>query len=310
MREAKKLKKGDIIGLVGTSGIISEERLIQGIEFVKSLGFNVIVGESCSSKYGYLSGSDEIRARDLNEMFSNQDIRGIFCMRGGYGAPRIMDKIDYDLIKKNPKIFIGYSDITALHTAFNQKAELITYHSPMPSTEFYRGVDEKTLKSFLENIMDIGKNYDSEEIGIRNIGERSLETVVEGIAVGELTGGNLTLIASMLGTPYEIDCRGKILFLEDIDEEPYRIDRMMSQLRLAGKFEEAAGIILGCFTNCEAKQPEKSLTLDQVVKDILVPAGKPILKNLTAGHCLPTLTLPLGKRVRMDSIEKKIEILN
>lgn len=309
MREAKKLKRGDTVGLIGTSGIIPAERLEQGIEFVRSLGFNVVVGDSCRSKYGYLSGTDEVRAKDINRMFKDKNIQGIFCMRGGYGAPRIMDKIDYEMVKENPKIFAGYSDITALHIAFNQKSDLVTYHSPMPSTEFYRGVDEETLKSFLENIMDDNETEKSDKIGLKNLGDKNLETLVSGVAEGELIGGNLTLIASMLGTSYEIECKGKILFIEDIDEEPYRIDRMLTQLRLAGKLDDAVGIILGCFTNCEAKNPEKSLTLDQVIEDILKPLKKPMVKNFTAGHCLPTLTLPMGKRIKFNAGDRTLEIL-
>lgn len=310
MREVKKLKRGDTVGLVGTSGVIPEDRLQQGIEFVRSLGFEVVVGESCREKYGYLSGSDELRAGDINRMFADTKIDAVFCMRGGYGTPRIIDRIDYEMIKKNPKIFIGYSDITSLHIAFNQRGEFVTYHSPMPSTEFYKGVDEETLKSFLENIMDEEELSSQERIGLRNLGDKELEILTHGKVEGELTGGNLTLIAAMIGTPYEIECKGKILFIEDIDEEPYRIDRMLNQLRLAGKFEDAAGIILGCFTNCEPKQPEKSLTLDQVIDDILKPFGKPIVKNFTAGHCLPTLTLPIGKKVELDTEKRTIKLLD
>lgn len=308
MTEAKKLRKGDRVGLIGTSGVISEDRLREGIEFVKKIGLEPVVGESCRGEYGYLSGSDELRAGDLNRFFEDKSIAGIFCMRGGYGAPRILDLIDYEMIKRNPKIFIGYSDITALHIALNQKSDLITYHSPMPSTEFYQEVDEYTLKNFLKNIME--DESVAEKKSVENPVGQEIAALVHGEAQGELIGGNLTLIASLMGTPYEIDTRGKILFLEDIDEEPYRIDRMLTQLRLAGKFREAAGIILGSFANCEAKNPEKSLTLEEVIEDIIVSAGKPAIKNLAAGHCLPTLTLPLGKVVKISSEPESIEIIN
>ncbi|MGL4252493.1 MAG: S66 peptidase family protein [Fusobacteriaceae bacterium] len=309
MIEAKKIKKGDKVALVGTSGAISKDRLREGIEFVKKLGLEPIVGESCNGEYGYLSGSDQLRASDLNKFFSDETISGIFCMRGGYGAPRILDLIDYEVVKRNPKIFIGYSDITALHLAFNQKSNLITYHSPMPSTEFYKIVDEYTLKSFLNNIMERENFLENEKL-IENPEEQKLITLVHGKAQGELIGGNLTLIASLMGTPYEIDTKGKILFLEDIDEEPYRIDRMLTQLRLAGKFQEAAGIILGAFTNCEAKNPERSLSLEEVIADTVLSSGKPVIKNLAAGHCLPTMTLPLGKIVNIDTKCGSLEIIN
>lgn len=308
MREARKLKKGDWVGLIGTSGVIPEDRLEKGIEFVKKLGLNPVVGDSCKGKYGYLSGSDHLRAEDFNRFFRDENIAGVFCMRGGYGAPRILDLIDYDMVKKNPKIFIGYSDITALHTVLNQKCNLVTYHSPMPSTEFYKGVDQYTLDSFLNNIMENEEVKGKDKI-IKNP-QKMPVTVVSGVAEGELTGGNLSLIVSLMGTPYEIETKGKILFLEDIDEEPYRIDRMITQLRLAGKFHDAEGIILGSFANCEAKNPEKSLSLEEVIRDILVPVGKPLIKDLIAGHCLPSLTLPLGKKIKLDADKGILEILN
>lgn len=309
MIEAKKLNRGDKVALIGTSGVIPEERLLEGIEFVKKIGLNPVVGDSSRANYGYLSGSDQLRADDFNRFFKDKSIAAIFCMRGGYGAPRILDLIDYEMVKKNPKIFIGYSDITALHIALNQRCNLVTYHSPMPSTEFYKGVDEYTLNSFLNNIMDGVKSNISNEI-IKNIEPQEIIELIPGIAQGELVGGNLTLIASLMGTPYEIDTKGKILFLEDVDEEPYRIDRMLTQLRLAGKFKEAEGIVLGSFTNCNSKNPEKSLTLEEVIRDTLFSAGKPMIKNLTAGHCLPSLTLPLGKKVKMDTRDGSLEILN
>ncbi|MGL4402499.1 MAG: S66 peptidase family protein [Fusobacteriaceae bacterium] len=309
MIEPKKLKKGDKVALIGTSGFICKNKLKEGIEFVKNLGLEPIVGESCNAEYGYLSGSDKLRAGDLNRFFNDKTISGIFCMRGGYGATRILDLIDYEVIKRNPKIFIGYSDITALHIAFNQKSNLVTYHSPMPSTEFYKGVDEYTLKSFLNNIME-EKNVLEKIKFIKNPKEQKIITLIGGKAQGELIGGNLTLIASLMGTPYEIDTRGKILFLEDIDEEPYRIDRMLTQLRLAGKFQEAAGIILGAFTNCEAKNPGESLNLEEVIADTLFSVDKPVVKNLAAGHCLPTMTLPLGKTIRIDTELEILEIIN
>lgn len=307
--EAKKLNRGDRVALIGTSGVILKERLEKGIEFVESLGLIPVVGDSCRGGYGYLSGSDDLRAGDFNRFFKDESIAGVFCMRGGYGAPRILDRIDYQMIRENPKIFIGYSDITALHLALNQKCNLITYHSPMPSTEFYKGVDKFTLDSFLDNIMNREEEKNKNKF-IQNSETEKIITLVSGAAEGELVGGNLTLISSLMGTPYEVDTKGKILFLEEVGEEPYRIDRMLTQLRLAGKFEESAGIILGAFTDCAAKNLENSLTLEEVIADTLFSAGKPIMKNFNAGHCLPSLTLPLGKIIKMDTANGRLEVLN
>lgn len=301
----KKLKKGDTIGLLSASGPILKERLEPGIKFVESLGFKVVIGKSCYEKYGYLAGSDDTRANDINEMFANPEINGIFCMKGGYGTPRIIDLLNYEIIEKNPKTFIGYSDVTALHVVLNQKCNMVTYHSPMPTTEFYKGVDEYTLKSFLENIME------SESIReLKNPECNEIKILMPGVVQGQLIGGNLSLIAGLIGTPYEVDTKGKILFLEEIEEEPYRVDRMLMQLKHSGKLNDLEGIILGEFTDCHPEEPEKSLTLEQVIEDILLPLKKPLIYNVKCGHCLPTMTLPLGKKIRLDATNKKIYIID
>lgn len=155
MIRPKHLKKGDKIGLIGSSSPTPQDRIEPSIRAMEALGLEVILGESCLKNHGYLSGTDEIRANDINKMFEDKSIKGIFAIRGGYGAPRILDKLDYDMIKKNPKVFAGYSDITALHNVFNQKCELITFHTPMPSTEIYKGIDEYTLDYFKKTYLVI-----------------------------------------------------------------------------------------------------------------------------------------------------------
>lgn len=301
MIRPKHLKKGDKIGLIGSSSPTPKDRIEPSIRAMEALGLEVILGESCLKNHGYLSGTDEIRANDINKMFEDKSIKGIFAMRGGYGAPRILDKLDYDMIKKNPKVFAGYSDITALHNVFNQKCELITFHTPMPSTEIYKGVDEYTLDYFNKNIFsDIPLGV------IKNPDGQDLKTLVTGEAEGILVGGNLSLVASSLGTPYEIDTRGKILFLEEIEEYPYKIDRMLVQLKLAGKFKEAAGIILGAWTNCEAKEGDNSLTLMEVFEEIIIPENKTTIYNLACGHCMPTISLPLGTKIKINGYKSEI----
>ncbi|AQR95761.1 S66 peptidase family protein [Clostridium saccharoperbutylacetonicum] len=301
MIRPKHLKKGDKIGLIGSSSPTPQERIEPSIRAMEALGLEVILGESCLKNHGYLSGTDEIRANDINKMFEDKSIKGIFAIRGGYGAPRILDKLDYDMIKKNPKVFAGYSDITALHNVFNQKCELITFHTPMPSTEIYKGVDEYTLDYFKKNIFsDIPLGV------IKNPDGQDLKTLVTGEAEGILVGGNLSLVASSLGTPYEIDTRGKILFLEEIEEYPYKIDRMLVQLKLAGKFKEAAGIILGAWTNCEAKEGDNSLTLMEVFEEIIIPENKTTIYNLACGHCMPTISIPLGTKIKINGYRSEI----
>lgn len=309
MRIPKALKKGDTIGLIGASSPTPPESLPKAIEAVINLGFNVVVGETCRARHGYLAGKDDLRSYEVNEMFRNPEIDGIFCIRGGYGATRILPYLDLDMIKENPKVFAGYSDVTALHIVFNQKCDFVTFHSPMPSTEFIRPeMDEYTWSSFTNQVMDTERN----NYLLENAEGYPMNTLVPGEAIGQLVGGNLTLVTSSLGTPYEIDTKGKILFLEDIDEYERSIDRMLTQLKLAGKLDDAAGILLGAWTNVGPQNPEKpeqSLRLQTIFEEILVPTGKPILMDLTCGHVLPTMTLPLGKTITFNTNTKKIKVI-
>ncbi|MCM3389663.1 LD-carboxypeptidase [Ureibacillus chungkukjangi] len=309
MKIPKALKKGDTIGLIGASSATPRESLPQAIEAVEKLGFNVVVGDSCYKRHGYLAGTDELRANDVNRMFRDASIDGIFSIRGGYGATKILPLLDYEMIRDNPKVFAGYSDVTALHIAFNQLCDLVTYHTPMPSTEFIKPeMDEYTWSSFLESItLTKESNY-----YLANPTNQEMSSLVPGKATGQLIGGNLTLVTASLGTPYEIDTKGKILFLEDIDEYERSIDRMLTQLKLSGKLDEVAGILLGAWTNCGPqypKRPEHSLRLQTIFEEILVPLNKPILMDVACGHCLPTMSLPLGRTIAFDTETKTIEVI-
>lgn len=304
MIKPSPLKKGDKIAFVGTSGPTDESRIKPSIEALESLGVKVILGDSCKNRYGYLAGTDEIRARDLNAMFKDDQIKGIFAIRGGYGASRILHMLDYDVIKNNPKIFVGYSDVTILHIVLNQKCNLITYHGPMPSTEFYKNIDSFTKEYFVNSL------FSANPIGIlANPTHIKTETLYGGDVKGLVTGGNLSLICSSLGTEYEIDTKNKILFLEEVGEEPYRIDRMLLQLKQAGKFKDAAGIVFGAFTSCTSKEPLKSLTIKEILNELILPEKKPSIYNVACGHCLPTITLPLGAMANLNADEKEFKIL-
>jgi muramoyltetrapeptide carboxypeptidase len=305
MIKPKTLKPGDRIGLVAPSSPVKKPEMVDlSIAKLQELGFEVKAGQSCYGNYGYLSGRDDIRSRDINEMFADKSIDGIFCIRGGYGSPRILDMLDYNLIGENPKIFAGYSDITALHIAFNQLCGFVTYHSPMASTDMLPVFDEFSNESFLRAISSVEplgelQNPQGEEIGC----------LVKGKASGEITGGNLSLIAATIGTKYEIDTRGKLILIEDVDEEPYSIDRMLNQLRLAGKFQDCRGIILGDWNNCVPQGTSPSLTLMDIFNDLLVPAGKPTIYNFKAGHCSPCITVPLGAKAELDADEGRLVIV-
>lgn len=309
MKIPKSLKKGDTIGLISSSSATPPQVLPKAIEAVEMLGYQVEVGDSCRERHGYLAGSDELRARDVNEMFSNPSIAGIFCIRGGYGATKILPLLDYDMIKDNPKVFAGYSDVTALHIAFNQKCELVTYHTPMPSTEFIKSeMDDYTWKSFIESVTETER----ESYFLENPPAEKMTTLFPGEATGQLVGGNLTLVTASLGTPYEIDTKGKILFLEEIEEYERSIDRMLTQLKLSGKLNDVKGILLGAWTNCgpyHLRHPEHILPLQTIFEEILIPLNIPILMNLACGHCLPTMSLPLGRTITFNTATKVIEIV-
>jgi muramoyltetrapeptide carboxypeptidase len=233
----------------------------------------------------------------------NKDIDGIICLRGGYGSMRILDMLDFDIIKDNPKPFIGYSDITALLVTFFQRAKMPTFHGPM-GIDFAKGLNEFTKNSFISTVCG-----STENMILSNPEDRPLRALCQGEAEGEIVGGNLSIVAATLGTPYEIDTRGKLLLLEDIDEKPYKVDKMLLQMRLAGKLEEAAGFILGDFRNCEETDAAKSLNLEEVFADYIIPLEKPTLANFSAGHCDSKITVPIAFKAHMDASNCKIRIL-
>lgn len=304
MLTPKPLFQGARVALIAPAGPVPPEKFGPAVRAVEELGLMPVVYESCRRAHGYFAGNDQLRADDVNAAFADPDIDGILCIRGGYGAQRIIDRIDFDLIRRNPKYFSGYSDVTTLHIMINQSCGFVTYHTPMPSTELYGGADEYTM-DYLRRVL-FGEPLNE----LRNPANIPVKTLVGGCARGVLTGGNLSLVASSLGTPYEIDTRDKILFLEDVDEEPYRVDRMLLQLKTAGKFRDCAGLLLGYWTNCKAEHPEKSLTLEQVFDELLVPEHKPAILNLACGHSLPSMSLPLGKEIELNSISGKITVLD
>jgi len=300
----RALKPGDTLGLLAPASMTDHQNVDKAIEKLKKISFNVKVGKSPYKRYGYLSGEDKVRADDINSMFKDKEIDGIICTRGGYGTPRILPLLDYDAIRDNPKVFIGFSDITALHIAFNQKSELVTYHGPMAVSNLIKGVSEFTMESLLDSV-----SRTASERVINNPEGTKVETVCQGTSEGIITGGNLSLLTNSIGTPYEIDTKGKILFIEEISEDVYKIDRALNQLKLAGKFEDAIGIILGDFNDCDKSKHDESLSLMEVINHHIKNANKPTIFNLKSGHCEPMITLPLGIKVRLDATERRITIL-
>ena len=298
MRTPKPLFPGAKVALLAPASAVPENRLQPALDFVRSLGMEPVAYPSCyfENRHGYLAATDAQRAKDLNDAFADPTVDGIWCIRGGYGCHRILPLLDMEMIAKNPKWFAGYSDVTALHTAFNQVCNFETYHSTMPSTEFSAddftlGWLKKALFGGLEGQLD---NPEGQEI----------HTLGPGKVSAPLCGGNLSLLAASLGTPWEIDTKGKILFLEDIGEKTYRVDSMLTQLRNAGKFADAAGIILGAWTDCEPEYPEKTLLLPEIFQELVAQAGKPTIMDVACGHVLPTLALPMGRMCTLDADNK------
>lgn len=299
MNRPKGLKQGDTIGIIAPAGNLREYTIEEIKSTIESYGYKVKIGRSCYLNYrGYLAGEDEIRVSDLENMFLDDRIDAIMCLRGGYGCIRILDMIDYDIIKKYPKIFIGFSDITALHIAFNQKCNLITYHGIMANKA--RQWDEFSYNSLLEALNFKGEYW------ITNPNNIPIYTLYEGNATGQIVGGNLSIIASTLGTEYEIDTKNKILFIEEVGEYIYRIDRLLKHLDLANKFKDCNGIIFGDFADCR-KSTSSDCDVVELLREIANKYKKPTLYNLKSGHCVPMITIPLGVQCTIKSSQSIIK---
>ncbi|WP_372869557.1 S66 peptidase family protein [Planomicrobium okeanokoites] len=298
----KRLKKGDTVGIVAPSSPPDLENLKQALPFLEEMGLKVKMGKSVEAKQGYLAGTDEERLADLHAMFEDPEIAGIICAGGGFGAARITDRIDFAMIKENPKVFWGYSDITFLHTAIGQYAELVTFHGPMLASDVGKEeFHERSGRMFGQLFAPFELHYDE--------GISTLTPVSRGVAQGELVGGNLGLLRSSIGTKFEIDTKDKILLIEDIEKQPYEIDGMLNQLRMARKFEGLAGVVIGDFKNCEPEDPEKSLNLDQVFDHYFKDLGIPVVKGFKIGHCEPHFSVPLGVVARLDATEMTLTVL-
>lgn len=298
----KRLSTGNTIGIVCPASAEYPEKIKDGISFIKSLGFKVREGKNIYKRYGYLAGTDSERASDLMEMFEDKNVDMILCYRGGYGCMRMLKYLDFDIIKNNPKIFAGFSDITVLLNSIYEKCGLITFHSPMVSSNLK---NEVTLSGLLSTLEDGYRPY---EIKVPEC--CSFSTANSGSCTGTLVGGNLSLICATLGTPYEINTEDKILFIEDVNEEPYKIDRLLTQLELANKLECCKGFIIGQFEGCILPHYERSLTLEQIFKDKIYSLNKPCIVNFPAGHGSPRLTLPIGANVKIDVTTKGLSVLD
>lgn len=297
----KKLNFGDTIGVISPASAEYSDKIISKINNLKQLGFNIKEGSHLYDMTGHLAGSDKDRAFDLMEMFLDPDVDIIMCFRGGYGSMRLLPLINFKKLSSMNKIFIGYSDITALLNTFYFRNHLITFHGPMVNSDFD---NEFTLNSFTETLMNGTHPY-----SICNPTHIPIDSYGCSSTKGILVGGNLSMICATLGTPYEIDFRNKILFIEDIDEPPYSIDRLLTQLTLSGKLSSCRGFILGHFNGCDKANNPKSHRLIEVIEDRILSLNKPTLLNVASGHDNPNLLLPIGANIELDINSKCIHVL-
>lgn len=291
---------GDTVGLIAPSSPINPEALLPSIQVIHSLGYKVELGKSCtSSLHGYLAGTDEIRADDINYMFSNPNIKAIFCLRGGYGSTRIMEMLDYSMIRNNPKMFVGYSDITSFHLAFYKLCHLVTFHGPMVVSNMISDFDEYTRKSFLNAIsMPCTLNF-------HNPVNIPWQTLVHGQARGRVVGGCLSLVSPAIGTFYQPDFRGSILFLEDVDESLPRCDKLMQHLINSGILDQVYGVLLGNFIGCDNPK-DPSYTIYDYFSELFRGYRKPVIYGVQSGHDKPMGTIPLGTVCEVDTCTDKI----
>ncbi len=285
------LRIGDTVGIVAPAGPIKVDALEAGCATLRSMGYRPLYLESIVERDMYFAGSTERRLSELHEMFRREEVRAIICARGGYGCNYLLPGLDLELIRRNPKVFAGYSDVTTLLTYITDATGLITFHGPMATKDFavVGGVDVESWQAAVS-----GGRY------IRTFDPKSVTPLVRGEAEGRLYGGCLSMLAASLGTSYEIRTEGTILFIEDVAASPYQVDRMLMQLKLAGKFDRVRGILLGDFRDCD---PEvgSGYTLQQVIMRIVGTLGIPVAYGVRSGHvCGGNMTIPIGVQAKIE----------
>jgi len=297
------LKPEDKVGLITPAGFITEEKLHNAINNLASIGLKPVFHKNILEKKGYLAGSDERRLNELHSMYKDENIKAIWCVRGGYGTTRVLDKISYNLIKQNPKPLLGYSDITALNQAIYKKTGIPGFQAVVASGNFTPYVVENLKNCLFSNSENIKINIFEEH-------KEDAYIITEGNMSGTLAGGNLALIVSLLGTPFDMAWDNKIIFLEDVSEAPYRIDRMLTQLISSGKFNRVKGIILGKFNDCEPDEDDKinSMSLKEVIIDRLKPLNIPAVYGFSFGHIKNRAIIPVGINANFNTENLSLSI--
>lgn len=304
-----RLRKGSTVALVSPASAVAESMSIEiARESLMALGLDVRMGSHHRDRYGYLAGTDRDRAADLNRMFADPEVDGIFALRGGWGAARLLPLLDYDAIRRNSKVFLGYSDVTALLTAIHARTGLVTFHGPMGVSTWNRFAVEH-----LRRVL-----FDAEAVDLANpteVGDALVQTedrvqvITPGRARGRLLGGNLSVLSAIMGSPYLPDWEGAILFLEEVEEDIYRVDRMLTQLRLAGVLEKISGFVFGKCTGCGPGEGYGSLTLEQLFADHVAPLGIPAWSGAMIGHIRNQWTVPVGAEVEIDAARGTVRML-
>jgi muramoyltetrapeptide carboxypeptidase len=301
-----RLRRGDVIGLVSPAGApSSEEKIARGVDYFEGLGYRVKLGPHVAAQHGYFAGTDAQRRNDLNAMLNDPQVKAIFAVRGGYGSPRLLPFVDYRAVRRQPKILVGFSDITALQLALFRRTGLVTFSGPLPGVDFWRKPDPYTEEHFwrlLTSTRPAGPLPGPEN--------KPLRPRIRGRARGRLLGGNLSLVVSSLGTPFSPDYRGALLVLEDVREGFRHLDRMFTQLRNAGILRQINGLVLGKFTECKPGDSARPhLNLGEIVAEVLSWVTAPAVEGLQYGHVTRKLTLPFGVRAQLDANRGTLSVL-
>lgn len=299
-----RLPENGKIGVIAPASPVSPERLKKGVQYLKSRGFEVELGTNVHEGIDFFAGTEKQRLDDLHEMFSRDDIDAIICARGGYGTPRLLQDIDFELIKSNPKIFVGYSDLTAFQLALQAKTGLVSFTGPMTAVEF---ADEKVHPTTEKNFWQIIQN--PAPFGILDPIENPYKVLRHGKADGKLIGGCLALVNSVLGTPFWPDFTGKILLIEDVGESPMRLDRYLNQLKYAGVFDAVKGVIIGKLTDSEKEDGSEKGMLNRILNYYFQNFEGPVINFFDYGHIPVKHTMPIGARVAINSEGAQIEII-
>jgi muramoyltetrapeptide carboxypeptidase len=303
------LKPGDTIAFVAPAGPIEMAQVKEYAQRLENAGYHVEIPKGIERKAGYLAGTDQERADELNAAIHDPKVRAIFPCRGGYGLTRILDRIDYAGLRKDPKIITGFSDLTALHLAIAREARVVTFHSPLPEASLWKNDKEHAFATSSFERAVFADRYTAESVGYTielPTDQPRPKTLVGGKARGRLIGGNLTLISTTLGTPYAIESKGTILFIEDVHEAPYRIDRYLSQLRLAGILDNIVGVVAGGFSSNDANDAKE---IDRVLHEYFSTLKKPVITNFPVGHITRNATLPVGGLVELDGDAGSMRVL-